>query len=53
MRSCRGTQRKTWRKVLSELLLQLNIDSQEILAKEYNVNFVLRDSRRSIEGWRI
>ena len=33
----RGKQRKTWRKVISELLLQLNLDSQEILAKDYNV----------------
>ena len=26
----RGRQRKTWRKVISELLLLLNLDSQEI-----------------------
>ena len=32
---CRGRQRKTWRKVISELLLQLNLDSQEILAEDY------------------
>ena len=29
----RGRQRKTWRKVISELLLQLNLDSQELLAE--------------------
>ena len=34
----RGRQRKTWRKVVSELLLQLNLDSQELLAEDYNVN---------------
>ena len=38
---CRGRQRKTWRKVISELLLQLNLDSQEILAEDYNVNLFL------------
>lgn len=32
---CRGRQRKTWR---SELLPQLNLDSQKILAEDYNVN---------------
>ena len=37
----RDRQRKTWRKVISELLLQLNIDSQEILAEDYNVNLFL------------
>ena len=39
----RGRQRKTWRKVISELLLQLNLDSQEILhvAEDYNVNLFL------------
>ena len=35
----RGKQRKTWRKVISELLLQLNLDSQELLAEDYNVKF--------------
>ena len=38
MKSRRGRQKKTWRKVISELLLQLNLDSQEILAEEYNLN---------------
>ena len=38
---CRGRQRKTWRKVISELLLQLNLDSQEILAEDCNVNLFL------------
>ena len=33
VKPCRGRQRKTWRKVI--LLLQLNIDSQEILAEDY------------------
>ena len=41
MKPCRGRQRKTWRKVISELLLQLNLDSQEILAEDYNVNLFL------------
>ena len=41
MKLCRGRQRKTWRKVISELLLQLNLDSQEILAEDYNVNLFL------------
>ena len=39
MKSCRGRQRKTWRKVISDLLLQL--DSQEILVEDYNVNLFL------------
>ncbi len=34
VKPCRGRQRKTWRKVISELLLQLNLDSQEILAED-------------------
>ena len=34
VKPCRGRQRKTWRKVI--LLLQLNIDSQEILAEDHN-----------------
>ena len=38
---CRGTPKKTWRKVISELLLQLNLDSQDILAGDYNVNVFL------------
>ena len=33
VKPCRGRQRKTWRKVISDLLLQLNIDSQEILVQ--------------------
>ena len=41
VKPCRGRQRKTWRKVISELLLQLNLDSQEILAEDYNVNLFL------------
>ena len=41
VKTCRGRQRKTWRKVVSELLLQLNLDSQEILAGDYNVNLFL------------
>ena len=36
----RGRQRKTWRKVISELL-QLNLDSQETLTEDYNVNSFL------------
>ena len=38
MKPCRGRQRKTWRKVISDLLLQLNI---EILVEDYNVNLFL------------
>ena len=30
-----------WGKGISELLLQLNLDSQEILAEDYNVNAFL------------
>ena len=41
VKPCRGRQRNTWRKVISELLLQLNLDSQEILAEDYNVNLFL------------
>ena len=41
MKPCRGKQRKTWRKVISELLLQLNVDGQKILAEYYNVNLFL------------
>ena len=41
VKPCRGRQRKTWRKGISELLLQLNLDSQEILAEDYNVNAFL------------
>ena len=41
VKSRRGRQRKTWRKVISELLLQLNLDSQEILAGDYNVQMFL------------
>ena len=41
MKPRRGRQRKTWRKVISDLLLQLNIDSQEMLAEDYNVNLFL------------
>ncbi len=41
MKPCRGKQRKTWRKVISELLLQLNVDGREILAEYYNVNLFL------------
>ena len=32
---------RTWRKGISELLLQLNLGSQEILAEDYNVNVFL------------
>ena len=35
----RGRQRKTWRKVISDLLLQLNI--REVLAEDFNVNLFL------------
>jgi len=38
---CRGRQRKTWRKVICESLLQLNLGCQEILAEDYNVNLFL------------
>ena len=38
MKPRRGRQRKTWRKVISELL---NLDSQEILAEGYKVAFFL------------
>ena len=41
MKPRRGRQRKTWRKVLTELLMQLNLDSQEMLAEDYNVNLFL------------
>ena len=41
MKKCRCRHRKTLRKVLSELLLQLNLDSQKILAEDYNVNLLL------------
>ena len=41
MKPCRGRQRKRWRKVISEMLLQINLDSQEILAEDYNVNLLL------------
>ena len=41
MKPCRGRQRKIWRKVISDLLLQLNIDNQEILVEDYNVNLFL------------
>ncbi len=41
VRKCRGRQRKTWRKVVRELLLQLNLDSQEIFTGDYNVNLFL------------
>ena len=33
VKPCRGRQRKTWMKVINELLLQLDLDSQEVLAK--------------------
>ena len=32
---------ETWRKEISELFLQLNLDSQGILAEEYSVNLFL------------
>ena len=41
MKPFRDRQRKTWRKVISVLLLQLNLDSQEILAEDYNVGLFL------------
>ena len=41
MQPCRGRQKKTWRKVVSELLLQFNLDSQGILAEVYNVKLFL------------
>ena len=34
-------QTKTWRKAIREMLLQLNADSQETLAEDYNVNLFL------------
>ncbi len=37
----KGRQRKTLWKVVSELLLQLNLGSQEILAEDYNINLFL------------
>ncbi len=37
VKPCRGRQRKTWRKIISELLLQLNLDSQEMLAEDYTM----------------
>ena len=49
MEPCRGRQRKTWRKVISDLLLQLNIDSQEILLEDYNVNLFLDEALRNRE----
>ena len=46
VKPCRGWQRKTWRKVISKLLLQLNLDSQEILAEDYNnYKLAFRESR--------
>ena len=47
VKPCRGRQRKTWRKVISDLLLQLNIDSQEILVEDYNVNLFLDEALRN------
>ena len=43
VKPCRGTcrQRKTWRKVIRDVLLQLNIDSKEILVEDYNVYLFL------------
>ncbi len=41
MKPRRGKQRKTWRKVISELLLLLNLDSRQILAEGYNLNLFL------------
>ncbi len=38
MKPCRVRQRKTRREVISELLLQLNLDNQGIIAEDYNVN---------------
>ena len=46
VKPCRGRQRKTWRKVISDLLLQLNIDSQEILVE---VNLFLDEALRNRE----
>ena len=48
VKPCRGRQRKTWRKGISELLLQLNLDSQEILAEDYNVNAFLENKQDKI-----
>ena len=45
----RGRQRKTWRKVISELL-QLNLDSQETLTEDYNVNSFLEIKHRDTEN---
>ena len=44
-----GRQRKTWRKGISELVVQLNLDSQEILAEDYNVNLFLERVEEEIE----
>ncbi len=38
VKPCRGKQRKTWRKAVNDLILQLDIDSEEMLAEDYNVN---------------
>ena len=40
---CRGRQRKTWRKVISELLLQSTLGNQEILDEDYNTNLFYRE----------
>ena len=40
VKPCRGRQRKTWMKVINELLLQLDLDSQEVLAAD-NINLFL------------
>ena len=53
MKPCRGRQRKTWRKVISELLLQLNLDSQEILAEDYNDKLVFREKHQDAENIKI
>ena len=42
MKPHRDRQRKTWRTVISELLLQLKLDSQERLAEDYNVDLFLK-----------
>ena len=49
VKPCRGRQRKAWRKVISDLLLQLNIDSQEILVEDYNVKLFLETALRNRE----
>ncbi len=50
VKPCRGRQRKTWRKVINDLILQLDIDSEEVLAEDYNVNSFLDTVDEALES---